>query len=440
MGLLDEQDRFLTDMSRLIGRAHDLGFVVTGGELYRTIEQQRVHMREGRSRTLNSQHMKRLAIDLNFFVRDGDRLDLCYDKEVLQALGDYWESLDPANAWGGNWSSFKDTPHFERREGVTARPRPVAGTVLAPAAGAVPPPRPATVPMTAGEIAAGAPSPAPVIPQVPLPPAGAMTTLLSAEVGPKRSNRRDDVETVQLLLNYTAEDGRITLDAPLKPDGIYGEKTREGIVAAQTALLGMEEPDSVVTPGAGTERALRMSVKPVFSARLLRLAMLAAADAKVELFRDPIAKCFADFDLTTPLRQAHFLAQIGHESGELRFQEEIASGAAYEGRTDLGNVRSGDGRRFKGRGLIQLTGRFNYEKFAEAVDRKDEIMSKPTLVAQDLELCVGVAGWYWSNRGLNGPADRDDLMRVTKIINGGDNGIAHRRQLLERTKALYGLG
>lgn len=266
-----------------------------------------------------------------------------------------------------------------------------------------------------------------------------MVSLLTAEVGPKRPNRRDDVETVQLLLNYAAEDGRIVLEAPLKPDGIYGEKTREGIEAAQIALVSMAEPDSVVTPGAGTERALRAGVKPVFSGRLLRLAMLSAAPAKVETFREPIARCFESFDVTTPLRQAHFLAQIGHESGELRFQEEIASGAAYEGRTDLGNVRSGDGRLFKGRGLIQLTGRFNYEKFSEAVGRKDEIMAKPTVVAEDLDLCVGVAGWYWSNRGLNAAADGDDLMRVTKVINGGDNGIADRRRLLERTKALFGL-
>lgn len=438
MGLLEEQDRFLTDMARLIGRAHDLGFVVTGGELYRTIEQQRIHMREGRSKTLNSQHMKRLAIDLNFFVRDGDTLDLCYDKSVLQTLGDFWESLDPANAWGGNWSTFKDTPHFERREGVTAPARRVAGSMLAPALSGAPAPRPATVPMTAGEIAASAPAPFPAAPVAAAPPPGSVVSLLSAEVGPKRPNARDDVETVQLLLNYAAEDGRIALDAPLKPDGIYGEKTRAGIEAAQRTLLGMEEPDSVVTPGAGTERALRVGVKPAFSERLLRLAMLAAADGKVETFREPIAKCFVDFDLSTPLRQAHFLAQIGHESGELRFQEEIASGAAYEGRTDLGNVQAGDGKRFKGRGLIQLTGRFNYEKFAEAVGR-DDIMSMPTVVAEDLDLCVGVAGWYWANRGINAHADRDDLMKVTRVINGGTNGIADRRRLLERAKALYGL-
>lgn len=436
MNLVAEQDRFLRDVARLIDRAHDLGFVVSAGELYRTIEQQRIHMREGRSKTLSSQHLKRLAIDLNFFTRQGDALELCYDRPVLQTLGDYWEGLDPANAWGGNWANFKDTPHFERREGVSAPPRPVAGSVLAPAAAAPPPTRPTTVPFSVGEIAGGAP--APVAPAVPVPP-GPMVSLLSAEVGPKRPNLRDDVETVQLLLNYAAEDGRIALEAPLKPDGIYGEKTRVGIEAAQTALLGITEPDSVATPGAGTERALRAGVKPVFSERLLRLAMLAAAPEKVETFHEPIARCFARFEVTTPLRQAHFLAQIGHESGELRFQEEIASGAAYEGRADLGNSQSGDGKRFKGRGLIQLTGRYNYAKFGEALGRADEIMATPTVVAEDLDLCVGVAGWYWSDRGLNADADRDDLMRVTKVINGGVNGIADRRRLLERCKALFGL-
>jgi len=111
MSLVAEQQAFLLDACRLIAYATKLGFVVTGGELYRTAEQQEIYMKTGRTTTMNSNHLKRCAIDLNFF-KDGV---LVYDKKVLQPLGDYWESLGKKNSWGGNWNNFKDVPHFERR-------------------------------------------------------------------------------------------------------------------------------------------------------------------------------------------------------------------------------------------------------------------------------------------------------------------------------------
>lgn len=111
MSMVQEQAAFLLDAGRLIAKATEWGWTVTGGELYRTAEQQQIYVRTGRSKTMNSNHLKRLAIDLNFF-RDGK---LIYDRVQLQALGAYWESLDPKNSWGGNWATFKDVPHFERR-------------------------------------------------------------------------------------------------------------------------------------------------------------------------------------------------------------------------------------------------------------------------------------------------------------------------------------
>lgn len=111
MSMVDEQASFLIDATRLIQKATALGWTVTGGELYRTVEQQQIYVKTGRSKTMNSNHLKRCAIDLNFF-RNGK---LVYDIAQLQPLGDYWESLHPKNSWGGNWSSFKDVPHFERR-------------------------------------------------------------------------------------------------------------------------------------------------------------------------------------------------------------------------------------------------------------------------------------------------------------------------------------
>jgi len=107
---VEEQAEFLQDVALLIQKAREMGFLVTGGEFYRTPEQQQIHIKAGRSRTMNSLHLSRRAIDFNFF-KDGK---LCYDKGVLAPLGAYWESLHPLNSWGGNGVRLVDTPHFSR--------------------------------------------------------------------------------------------------------------------------------------------------------------------------------------------------------------------------------------------------------------------------------------------------------------------------------------
>ena len=113
MSNVQEQNDFLKDVCCLIFHAHSLGFVVTAGELYRTPEQQQIYVKTGRSRTMNSLHLQRRAVDLNFF-KDGK---LVYDKHVLAPLGAYWESLNPLNSWGGNGVKLVDTPHFSRGVG-----------------------------------------------------------------------------------------------------------------------------------------------------------------------------------------------------------------------------------------------------------------------------------------------------------------------------------
>lgn len=110
MSLVNEQAAFLLDAGKLVQYATDQGFVVTGGELWRTPEQQKVYVQTGRSKTMASNHLRRLAIDLNFF-KNGE---LIYDKNVLRPIGEYWESLNAANRWGGNFRSIVDVPHFER--------------------------------------------------------------------------------------------------------------------------------------------------------------------------------------------------------------------------------------------------------------------------------------------------------------------------------------
>ena len=124
MGMVDKQWEFLQDLSKLILKAKELGFVATGGELYRPIEMQKLYIKTGRSKTMRSSHLSRLAIDLNFFVKTSKgRLKLTWSREDIKPLGDYWESLRLENRWGGNWrglvdkgkSKFVDVPHFERK-------------------------------------------------------------------------------------------------------------------------------------------------------------------------------------------------------------------------------------------------------------------------------------------------------------------------------------
>lgn len=112
-GLVAAQAKFLADAARLILWCQERGWVVTGGELHRTVEQQQAHVRAGRSKTMQSLHLQRLAIDLNIFV-DGR---LTYERSVLAPAGLFWESLDPLNSWGGNGVKFVDTPHFSRGTG-----------------------------------------------------------------------------------------------------------------------------------------------------------------------------------------------------------------------------------------------------------------------------------------------------------------------------------
>jgi putative chitinase len=152
------------------------------------------------------------------------------------------------------------------------------------------------------------------------------------------------------------------------------------------------------------------------------------------------------FKIDSAIRQLCFLAQVGHESGGLYYTEEIASGAAYEGRKNLGNTQRGDGVKFKGRGLIQITGRANYSSIGK--DLEMDFISNPTLLGgknitvcskDQLKYAALSAGWFWNSRNLNKIADMIDIKKpidvagnlenfqlLTKRINGGVNGLADR--------------
>jgi predicted chitinase len=147
-----------------------------------------------------------------------------------------------------------------------------------------------------------------------------------------------------------------------------------------------------------------------------------------------VMQCLAESDCNTSDRVAMWCAQVGHESGGLRYMQELASGSAYEGRADLGNVQRGDGPRFKGHGPIQVTGRHNHAKCSEwafgrgLVPSPTFFVDYPEQLASDKYGFLGVT-WYWTTqRPMNEAADARDLDRATRFVNGGLNGIDDRRK------------
>lgn len=144
-----------------------------------------------------------------------------------------------------------------------------------------------------------------------------------------------------------------------------------------------------------------------------------------------LAATLASYAINTRLRIAHFLAQTCHESAGFRTTEEFASGARYEGRADLGNVQPGDGVRYKGRGLLQLTGRANYREFGRLIGQ--DLEGDPEAAAEPV-LSLRIACEFWKKKGINALCDADDIVAVTRRINGGTNGLDDRRALTAKAK------
>jgi putative chitinase len=156
-------------------------------------------------------------------------------------------------------------------------------------------------------------------------------------------------------------------------------------------------------------------------------------DAKFKVLTDSINEVAEKYSINTNLRLAHFLAQVIHESGRFKYETEIASGSEYEGRKDLGNTEKGDGTRYRGRSFIQVTGRSNYKAVTKALGV--DFLSNPELLAQP-PYDMLAAGWYWDTRNLNALADKDDVVGITKKVNGGLNGLSDREQWLTKCKSV----
>lgn len=176
-----------------------------------------------------------------------------------------------------------------------------------------------------------------------------------------------------------------------------------------------------------------------------------ASDKVATLWQPIFNRMLPKYGINTKERLVGFLSQLGHESGGLLYTREIADGSAYEGRRDLGNIKVGDGKKFKGRGLIQITGRSNYQAFKDAYGI--DVINNPDLLGgqyatnstqQQLENSLLASIWFWNRANLNSLADKfnlskpindknnlDTITKITRVINGGINGLSDRIKKFE---------
>ena len=209
-------------------------------------------------------------------------------------------------------------------------------------------------------------------------------------------------------------------------DGVMGRRTAAAIKAAEKAsgLRQTGQPSGVLL--AELDRRVARVISGVNWIRIEDMHAIAPTFPAEHLSHLQAAL----FEIAaTPLRAA-----LAHESDRFRALEEYASGAAYEGRADLGNTEPGDGKRYKGRGVIQLTGRANYRRAGKYLgvdlERQPDLAALPAIAYQ-------TAAHYWLDRGINAKADRDDIRGVTKLINGGTNGLRDRKVLISAAKHAF---
>ncbi|MGY0559341.1 MULTISPECIES: glycoside hydrolase family 19 protein [unclassified Luteimonas] len=219
----------------------------------------------------------------------------------------------------------------------------------------------------------------------------------------------------------------------LNPDLIYpGEQiqlpTADSAPApsGQTTLASNHTPAQLELNGTAAGAANGVS-----AAQLMQIVPTLSAD-QAPAIAQSLNVAMAEANINTPQQQAMFIAQLAHESGGFHYMEEIASGAAYEGRSDLGNTQAGDGVRYKGRGYIQVTGRYNYSQAGQALGL--DLVNNPGLAAKP-ENAARIAAWYWTSRDINETANTGDFVQVTRLINGGTNGLADRQAYYARAQA-----
>lgn len=191
---------------------------------------------------------------------------------------------------------------------------------------------------------------------------------------------------------------------------------------------------------------------PMITSQQLKQIVPQIKVSNLTVFTDALNDALPRYDIITHERIRCFISQVAHESASFNAVKEYATGNEYEGRKDLGNVNPGDGVRFKGRGLIQVTGRSNYKACSLSIFKDESLIKRPELLEQP-KYAVESACWYWRSRRLNEVCDQPSMWThtthnpdgtpkhtytkfqwLTKLINGGLNGISEREAFYQRAK------
>jgi predicted chitinase len=240
---------------------------------------------------------------------------------------------------------------------------------------------------------------------------------------------------------YNSEIGYLTITGKLDNTFVYGDE--------QDTI----DPEYVEDTFAGSEedQLLLSSIEQLYPAE--ELAKLPPEEVKIikenakkanklgKPLKSPptdLLTAMRKYGIVDKLERAHFLAQCGHESGNYVYKEELASGRAYEGRSDLGNTQAGDGSKYKGRGYIQVTGRANYTTYSKYLVSKglDNVLNNPDLVATKYAADAACYWWKFLSRDITSIAKRGAstsvVESVTKRVNGGHNGLADRQQRFDK--------
>lgn len=212
---------------------------------------------------------------------------------------------------------------------------------------------------------------------------------------------------------------------------------------ALIAIVAMNRQTIAAAAGTAAEKikeAAMSAAGTILNLNSIRKAMPKLKASTVPDILGPLVEALEEAQINTPARIAAFVAQCGHESGDFRYMEELADGSAYEGRKDLGNTQPGDGKRYKGRGPIQLTGRKNYQAFTADVGKKYNVdfEKNPELVAQP-KWGFKAAAWFWTTRNLNALADDGKFAEITYRVNGGCNGFSDRDQRYQTARDALGV-
>ncbi|HSN98327.1 MAG TPA: peptidoglycan-binding protein, partial [Candidatus Nanopelagicales bacterium] len=229
----------------------------------------------------------------------------------------------------------------------------------------------------------------------------------------------------------------------LEADGVVGPRTQRALDGGAQPSAPQPRPEPPV--GQQPEPAPAPAPQPpggkgdvaptLITLDELCSIMTAVKRARAGTMLDPLNRAMGEFEITNRLRISAFIAQLAHESGELRWMEEIASGQAYDitvnpkKARELGNLNPGDGKRYKGRGPIQLTGRYNYRKAGAALGL--DLERNPTIAATP-EVGFRIAGWYWKSRKLNALADASNFWDLTYRINSARKHYSDRKKYYDR--------